>query len=73
MPEIYVRLAFDEAVHLPRKLINPLPEGLCWIRSIDCKPVLIHDVVIDVYVQQLRKRLAQIEKPSNDKEVSNNA
>jgi hypothetical protein len=73
MPEIYVRLAFDEAVHLPRKLINPLPEGLCWIRSIDCKPVLIHDVAIDVYVQQLRKRLAQIEKPSNDKGVSNNA
>jgi len=41
MPEIYVRLAYGESPpELPKK-INPLENGLIWIRGMDFLPVLI--------------------------------
>lgn len=56
MPEMFVRLAFDEPVHRMRSVINPLPEGLCWIRAMDCQPVLAPDFTINAYVEALQKR-----------------
>ena len=40
MPYIYIKLAFNEKVELPKKKINPLPENLAWIRGIDFLPIL---------------------------------
>jgi hypothetical protein len=62
MPEIYVKLAFGESVPLPQNSINPLPEGLCWIRSIDCTPVLADEQTVKAYVQDLQRRLKASEK-----------
>jgi carbamoyl-phosphate synthase large subunit len=40
LPEIYCTIALDGKLpDLPRK-INPLPNGLVWIRGMDTEPVL---------------------------------
>jgi predicted ATP-grasp superfamily ATP-dependent carboligase len=40
MAEIYCDIALDRRFpDLPRK-INPLPDGLCWVRGMDVEPVL---------------------------------
>jgi carbamoyl-phosphate synthase large subunit len=62
MPDIYVKLAFGEMTDMPRNLINPLPEGLCWIRSIDCEPVLANEQTIEASVQDLQRRLKTLEE-----------
>lgn len=40
MPEIYLRLAYNEALPKIRRKINPLVPGLIWIRGVDFLPVL---------------------------------
>lgn len=40
MPEIFVKLAYDEEVEKLSKVKNPLPDDLVWIRGIDFEPVL---------------------------------
>lgn len=39
-PEIYLDLAFGKKVKY-KNVINPLKDGLCWIRGVDCEPKLI--------------------------------
>ena len=46
-PYLAVRLAFAEAV-AGAPLIDPLPEGLYWIRTIDCGPVLVTQIDHDI-------------------------
>ncbi len=41
MPEIYVDLGLDGKKPRIEKKINPLPAGLCWIRGMDTRPVLV--------------------------------
>jgi len=41
MPEIYVNLGLDRQKPVISKKINPLPAGLCWIRGMDTRPVLV--------------------------------
>ena len=41
-PEIYVKLAFGEDVGFRNK-VNPLKQGLHWIRGMDIEPVLIEE------------------------------
>lgn len=57
-PEIFVKLAFDESVDY-NQVINPLPDGLNWIRGMDIEPVLISDSEIEkintTYEEQLTR------------------
>jgi hypothetical protein len=40
MPEIYCDIALDGKFPVLNKRINPLPDGLVWIRGMDVEPVL---------------------------------
>ena len=40
MPYIYIKVAFNENFAKIKKRINPLPDGLVWIRGIDFLPIL---------------------------------
>jgi hypothetical protein len=40
MPELFVELALDGRVPPPERRINPLPDGLLWVRGMDVEPVL---------------------------------
>lgn len=40
MPYIYLKLAFGEPIPKITKRLNPLPEGLLWIRGMDKEPIL---------------------------------
>jgi carbamoyl-phosphate synthase large subunit len=40
LPEIYVNLALDGIFPTLPRTINPLPDGLVWIRGMDVEPVL---------------------------------
>lgn len=40
MPKIYCDIALDENFPTLQKPINPLPDGLIWIRGMDVEPVL---------------------------------
>ena len=42
MPELYVQIAMGIKPTLPQKKINPLPNGLLWIRGMDREPKLMH-------------------------------
>ena len=39
-PEIYKRLAFNEDINIKKGLINPLDDGLMWLRGMDIDPLL---------------------------------
>jgi hypothetical protein len=39
-PEIYCDLALEERFPSLKRKINPLPDGLLWIRGMDVMPVL---------------------------------
>ncbi|QEE25650.1 carboxylate--amine ligase [Rhodanobacter glycinis] len=39
-PEIYCNIALDETFPVLEKKVNPLPDGLIWIRGMDREPVL---------------------------------
>jgi hypothetical protein len=56
MPYLYVKLAFDEEVPQIEPKINPLPEGLAWIRGMDIEPVLSDVKIISAAKQELMKR-----------------
>ena len=40
MPKIYCDIALDGNFPALQKQINPLPDGLIWIRGMDVEPVL---------------------------------
>lgn len=60
MAEIYVNLGLGEPAHPPPTPVNPLPEGLCWIRSMDSEPALVHEFIVEAYVQDLQRRLRSL-------------
>lgn len=45
-PEIFKRLALSEDIDIEKGLINPLPNGLMWVRGMDTEPKLIVDETI---------------------------
>lgn len=51
MPALYRDIALGEYESLPSRLINPLPDGLLWIRGMDCQPLL---TTVD-HLQELEK------------------
>jgi len=58
MPALYVKAAFDESLPTIDPPINPLPEGLAWVRGMDCEPVLIPLQTIESWSEDLRRRCA---------------
>ncbi len=50
MPYIYLKLAFDEAVPHIRRKLNPLKDGLLWIRGMDCQPVLTEKSRVEAFL-----------------------
>ena len=40
MPEIYCNIALEGKFPSLERRINPLPDGLVWIRGMDVEPVL---------------------------------
>jgi len=39
-PEIFKQLALEEEVSISKSTINPLKNGLMWVRGMDCNPLL---------------------------------
>jgi len=58
MPALYVKAAFDEPLPPMERRINPLPEGLAWVRGMDCEPVLLPLQRIEEWEAELRRRVA---------------
>jgi carbamoyl-phosphate synthase large subunit len=52
MPYIFVKLGFGEEVEVKKK-INPLPDGMAWIRGIDVEPLLTTVEHIERYEKEL--------------------
>ncbi len=47
LPEIYCNIALDNTFPVLERRINPLPDGLIWIRGMDIEPVLTTAVELD--------------------------
>jgi len=60
MPYIFVKLAFNEVLPKIKKRINPLPEGLAWIRGMDFLPILTDIRKIKFFVDELKERKKRI-------------
>ena len=58
MPDIFVKLAFDE-YEFEKSTLNPCEEDMYWIRGIDTLPKLVSraeiDAVQDEYVRNLKE------------------
>jgi hypothetical protein len=59
MPALYLKAAFDEPLPDIPVRINPLPEGLAWVRGMDCEPVLLPLATIEQWEEQLRQRYVE--------------
>ncbi|MBI3379685.1 ATP-grasp domain-containing protein [Candidatus Gottesmanbacteria bacterium] len=60
MPYIYVKLGLGEDPKYKGKKLNPLKEGLLWIRGVDFTPVLTNEKEVETYVKELKKMKKQI-------------
>lgn len=64
MPYIFVKAAFDEDYPPVKNKINPLPEGLVWVRGMDFLPVLTDVDKIENSKKELAKRVKAICPPA---------
>ena len=55
MPHIFIKLAYEEKIPEFTRKINPLKEGLIWIRGMDFLPILVDEKTIEKYVEDLEK------------------
>ncbi len=55
-PDIFVRMSLGLPIKKLKKKINPLPEGLAWVRGMDTKPILVNLS----HFSQLEKELENI-------------
>lgn len=62
MPEIFVKIAYGEKYKKPIKKINPLPDGLAWIRGLDFLPVLTTTKEIDKSEKELNQTIRSLQK-----------
>jgi carbamoyl-phosphate synthase large subunit len=62
MPYVFVKLALDEKPPAIFQKLNPLPEGLVWIRGMDMEPVLTTLTEIDTYEKQLKEMRRRLRK-----------
>ena len=59
MPHIFIKTAFDETVELPKR-INPLADGLAWIRGMDVLPRLTTVAEIEAEAAALQVRIGRL-------------
>ena len=52
MPDMFVKLGYNESVPVLEKNTNPLPDGLVWIRGMDFLPVLSDINTVDAAVAE---------------------
>ena len=57
LPEIFLKIAYNEPFVVPTKKINPLPDNLAWVRGMDCHPVLTTMDEIEQENSELQDRL----------------
>jgi carbamoyl-phosphate synthase large subunit len=62
MPEIFIKLAYGEKYPKPQKILNPLPDGLVWIRGLDFEPILATVDTVDKTEMELKKRKSKIKR-----------
>lgn len=60
MPYIYLKLAFGESVPRFKRIINPLPQALAWVRGMDVEPVLTSLRRIEAFEDRLSDRIKKI-------------
>jgi hypothetical protein len=64
MPYLYIKLAFGEKIPKLIRKINPLKPGLAWVRGMDIEPVLTTENEINVFEEELKKRLKTLRSGS---------
>lgn len=57
MPYIYLKLGLDERPPKLKKKMNPLRDGLAWVRGMDIEPVLTSLKEIKLFEKKLNERL----------------
>lgn len=62
MPYIYVKLAFGERLPRIKKTLNPLKNGLAWVRGMDIEPVLTSLEEIQSLEDKLNARIKKIKR-----------
>jgi len=60
MPEIFVKLAYNENLPVIKRKINPLPPDLVWIRGVDFLPILTTRSKIEKHKQVMKKILQEL-------------
>lgn len=60
MPEIFVKLAYGEEIPELKTNLNPLPDGLVWIRGMDFEPVLSDMKTVQSFVEQKEEILKNL-------------
>lgn len=60
MPEIYMKLAYNEKLPKISKKINPLKNGWIWIRGVDFLPVLVKESKIRNDIEIMNKILDKL-------------
>lgn len=61
-PDIFVKMSLGLPIEKLRKEINPLPEGLAWIRGMDSKPVLVNLSRLSKFERDLENLRIQIKE-----------
>ncbi|MFH1506875.1 MAG: carboxylate--amine ligase [Candidatus Omnitrophota bacterium] len=62
LPYIFVKLAFGEKPPKIKKKINPLAEGLAWVRGMDFLPILTNVKAFEKSREALKNRIAKIKE-----------
>ena len=60
MPEIFVKLAYNENLPVIKRKINPLPPDLVWIRGVDFLPIFTTRSKIEKHKQVMKKILQEL-------------
>jgi carbamoyl-phosphate synthase large subunit len=60
MPYIYIKESFNEEYEKVENKVNPLPDGLVWIRGMDFEPIFTNIDKINECKNNLIKRINKI-------------
>lgn len=60
LPYIYLKAGFDEEIDLPLKRINPLENGLLWVRGMDIEPVMTNRASVVKIEEELAVRRERV-------------